>query len=204
MKHPRSNRDCAAIAARPVLLSGSIRLKQLNGTGSGPTLAVRERPDITIARSGDLQALCEVWESSVRATHSFLTEGDIEFLAPLARNELASFAPIHCLRDESGRVFAFVGVAGSAIEMLFVHAAHRGAGAGAALVEFAIGVLNAGSVEVNEQNPLAIGFYRRMGFEITGRSPVDAQGLAFPTLRMALRTRTALLPPAPAAAATRC
>ena len=130
-----------------------------------------------------------MWESSLRATHSFLAERDIARLAPLVRDELANFAPIHCLREPSGSAFAFIGVKGSSIEMLFVHAGHRGCGAGSTLVEFAIGVLNARSVEVNEQDPLAVGFYRRMGFEVTGRSPVDAQGSAFPILHMNLRRR---------------
>jgi hypothetical protein len=56
-------------------------------------------------------------------------------------------------------------------------------------------VLNARSVEVNEQNSLAIGFYRRMGFEVAGRSPVDAQGLAFPILHMNLCSPPAAAPP---------
>jgi putative acetyltransferase len=163
-------------------------LKQPRGLAAvEPILAVPEPPDITVAGIADLPALCEVWESSVRATHSFLKEGDIECLAPLARQELAAFTPIHCLRQVSGRVFAFVGVAQSSIEMLFVHADHRGAGAGRSLVEFAVEMLDARSVEVNEQNPQAIGFYRRMGFHVTGRSPADPHG--FPILRMTLASR---------------
>jgi putative acetyltransferase len=142
--------------------------------------------EITIARSEDFPALCEVWESSVRATHSFLSEADIECLTPLAHGELASFSPIHCLRDASGKVIAMLGVARSSIEMLFVHADHQGAGAGRTLVEFAIRVLHANSVEVNEQNPQAIGFYRRMGFLAISRSALDSLGQPFPTLRMIL------------------
>jgi putative acetyltransferase len=148
-------------------------------------------PEITLATKDDLPALFDVWESSVRATHSFLTEGDIRCLAPLAHKELAGFAPIHCLRRSTGEVFAFMGVAQCSIEMLFVHADSRGAGAGRALVRFAIDALEADCVEVNEQNPQAIGFYRRMGFEITGRVPAQPQGDPFPLLRMRLGSQPA-------------
>jgi putative acetyltransferase len=142
---------------------------------------------ITEAREEDLPRLFDVWESSVRATHSFLAETDIQALAPLVRCELADFRPIYCLRDSDGKPSAFIGVAGSFIEMLFVHADRRGRGAGRLLCEFAIDVLLADRVDVNEQNEAAVGFYRRLGFERVGRSPLDAGGRPFPLLHLARR-----------------
>lgn len=85
---------------------------------------------ITLAGESDLPRIFEVWESSVRATHAFLTEDDRQFLIPLVKAGLAEFGPLQCLRDPEGRVFAFMGVEGVKIEMLFVHADHRGRGAG--------------------------------------------------------------------------
>ena len=41
-------------------------------------------------------------------------------------------------------------------------------------------------VDVNEQNEQAVGFYLKMGFTVTGRSPLDAQGKPYPLLHMAL------------------
>jgi putative acetyltransferase len=41
-------------------------------------------------------------------------------------------------------------------------------------------------VDVNEQNDQAVGFYRRMGFEVAGRSAVDGLGQPFPLLHMRL------------------
>jgi putative acetyltransferase len=142
--------------------------------------------NITQAHQPDLPRLFEVWESSARATHAFLTEADIGSLIPLVKAELASFSPIHCLRDDGGQVLAMLGVAASSIEMLFVHAGHRGQGAGRTLVEFAVHELHADRVDVNEQNGSAIGFYQQMGFRQTGRSPLDAGGRPFPILHMAL------------------
>jgi putative acetyltransferase len=102
---------------------------------------------VTKTNEQDLPCLFDVWESSVRATHSFLTEPDIQSLIPLVETELASLNPIYCLRAGDGKPFAILGVAGSKIEMLFVHAARRGTGAGRLLTEFAIHVLHADSVE---------------------------------------------------------
>jgi len=77
---------------------------------------------ITKTNEQDLPRLFQVWESSVRATHAFLTGADIQSLIRLVKTELANCKPIYCLRGVDGRLFAFLGVAGSKIEMLFVHA----------------------------------------------------------------------------------
>lgn len=141
---------------------------------------------ITRAAARDVPRLLEVWESSVRATHTFLREDAIESYIPQVRAELANLSPIHCLRSRSGEVYAFLGVAGQKIEMLFVHADHQGFGAGRLLTEFAIKVLHADSVDVNEQNDSAVGFYHYLGFDRVGRSPHDSRGNPFPILHMAL------------------
>lgn len=144
---------------------------------------------VTLADDNDQPRLFEVWESSVRATHHFLSEDDMQFLIPRVKTALAAYTPIHCLRDADGRVFAFMGVAGRNIDLLFVHADHRGAGAGRTLVEYAIRELGADSLDVNEQNPLAIGFYEHLGFKTVGRSPLDGQGRPFPILHMRFGTK---------------
>ena len=143
--------------------------------------------NIDTTKARDLPRLFDVWESSIRATHSFLTEADIRSLSPLVVSELASFKPIHCLRNSGEKPYAFLGVADRKIEMLFVHAENRGNGAGRLLTEFAIQVLDACQVDVNEQNELAIGFYLHLGFRQTHRSPVDSFGNPFPILHLALQ-----------------
>ena len=141
---------------------------------------------IDTANEQDLRRLFQVWESSVRATHTFLSDVDIQRLIPLVESELANFDPIYCLRNGEGEPFAFLGVAAFKIEMLFVHAANRGRGAGRLLSEFAIQELHANSVDVNEQNVEALGFYRHIGFRQVSESALDAAGLPFPLLHMAL------------------
>ena len=142
---------------------------------------------ITLAADADRPQLMAVWEASVRATHHFLSEGDLQSLIPLAREEIARISPVHCLRDGDGSVYAFMFVDGSKIETLFVAPAFRGSGAGRALVKYAIAALSARAVDVNEQNELAVGFYEHMGFVTVDRSDADDHGNPFPILHMELR-----------------
>lgn len=147
------------------------------------TESIRE---VTLAGEADLARIFEIWESSVRATHTFLTEADIQSLIPVVKKVLAHFSPLHCLRDADGRAFAFLGVAEAKIEMLFVHADHRRRGAGRTLTEYAIGALGAEKVDVNEQNEQAVGFYKHLGFRQFSRSSRDSCGNPFPIVHMAL------------------
>lgn len=141
---------------------------------------------ISQASADDLPCLFEVWETSVRATHDFLSEAAIDGLKPLVRELLANFSPLHCLRDDAGRPYAFIGVANGTIEMLFVHPDHRGTGAGRTLVTFAVATAGARKVDVNEQNRQAAGFYAHLGFRIMGRSPLDPFGNPYPILHLEL------------------
>ncbi|ADP12586.1 hypothetical protein EJP617_29050 [Erwinia sp. Ejp617] len=40
------------------------------------------------------------------------------------------------------------------------------------------------TTDVNEQNEQAVGFYKQAGFVITGRSPTDNRGRAYPLLHL--------------------
>lgn len=57
---------------------------------------------------------------------------------------------------------------------------------GRLLVADAIHRLGATRVDVNEQNEQALGFYRRLGFEVVGRSALDGQGRPYPLLHMSI------------------
>jgi len=130
------------------------------------------------------ERLIEVWEASVRATHHFLAESDIEFLKPLVLPALPGLAHLLGVRDESGVLVGFVGVADGKIEALFVHPAWHRVGVGRRLARHAVMNLGATRVDVNEQNDQAVAFYLRLGFRIEGRSDVDSMGLPFPLLHM--------------------
>ena len=53
-------------------------------------------------------------------------------------------------------------------------------------MEYAVQKRSIRKVDVNEQNPDALAFYQRLGFEVKRRSPLDSIGLPFPILHLEL------------------
>ena len=139
---------------------------------------VKERtPDL-------IKGLLEVWENSVRATHLFLSDSEIQSIkkyVPQALNEV-----LHLLiaEDESGRAVAFMGVEAGSLEMLFIAPEERGKGLGKRLIQYGIKNYAVEKLTVNEQNPQAKGFYEHMGFQVYKRTDLDEQGNPYPLLYM--------------------
>ena len=129
-------------------------------------------------------SLVSVWESSVRATHSFLSEKELERLKCYVPRALDEIPHLIVAENADGVPVAFAGVSGHKLEMLFVSAEHRGEGIGRRLLEYAASAYAADELAVNEQNPQAIGFYEHMGFRVYDRSETDEQGAPYPILRM--------------------
>lgn len=140
---------------------------------------------LTTLSPADRQRLADVWEDAVRATHHFLSEDDIQFFRPLVHDAYLDSVRLACLRGADGRIAGFIGTVEDRVEMLFVDPAQHGRGIGRALMEHAL-AQGARSVDVNEQNPQALGFYLRLGFVRHGRSPVDGSGKPFPILHLRL------------------
>lgn len=80
----------------------------------------------------------------------------------------------------------FVGLNENHVEMLFIEPGLRGKGIGRTLLDHARRSRSQMSVDVNEQNPDAVGFYLHYGFIQTGRSPLDGEGRPFPLLHLSL------------------
>ncbi|MGV2705027.1 UNVERIFIED_CONTAM: GNAT family N-acetyltransferase [Aeromonas salmonicida] len=137
------------------------------------------------AKTRDHPTLISLWEASVRATHHFLPEAEIDVLKPLILEHYFAAIDLVCARDKTG-IAGFCGVLDGNIEMLFLAPEARGRGIGRLLVAHAISRQGATRVDVNEQNVQALGFYQRMGFVVTGRSPLDGQGKPYPLLHMVL------------------
>lgn len=131
-----------------------------------------------------VKALVELWEASVRATHDFLTEADIQALIPDVEAGLKGVAELVLARDRAGAAIGFMGIDSRKIEMLFVEPKWFGKGVGSRLIRHAVEACGADAVDVNEQNPGALGFYEHMGFRVKARSPLDEQGRSFPVLHM--------------------
>ncbi|MBD9645764.1 MULTISPECIES: acetyltransferase [unclassified Pantoea] len=136
------------------------------------------------AQRSDFEAITTLWEASVRATHHFLQDADIRALRPLVREQYLPMVELRVYRDEQQNIVGFLGVADNRLEMLFVAPQVFGLGIGKQLLRFAIEQMNVTELDVNEQNPQALGFYQHQGFVITGRSPLDGQGNPFPLLHL--------------------
>src|SRR5262249_55945071 len=89
-----------------------------------------------------------------------------------------------CVRNIEGSVEGFIGVAEGKAEMLFISLACRGQGAGRRLLTEPVETLGATTLDVNEQNGQALGFYLKMGFEVVGRSELASTGKPYPLLHM--------------------
>jgi putative acetyltransferase len=137
--------------------------------------------------AADDTVLGALWERSVRATHDFLPEDDIQRLLPLVRD---TYLPMPALDvwvfEDSQGLAGFIATGGHNVEMLFIDPDRRGQGIGRQLLEHARARHDTLTVDVNEQNPQAVGFYLHYGFIQVARSPLDGEGKPFPLLHMAL------------------
>lgn len=133
----------------------------------------------------EIEAMMAIWESSVKATHHFLTINDINALKPAVKNGLLMIEQLYGYYDQ--KLLGFIGVEGEKIEMPFIDANALNQGIGKKLLQYAIDTLKIKYVDVNEQNEKALGFYQHMGFQITSRSELDEQGNAFPILHLKMK-----------------
>lgn len=141
-----------------------------------------EKPD-----KKDYREIVDMWEASVRATHYFLTEDDIQFYKPLVLDTFLDLVDLRCIRNENDKIIGFMGVANNNLEMLFIHPNYIGNGIGKMLLDYSVENMNVAKVDVNEQNKQAIGFYIKYGFVVVGRSELDATGKPYPILHLELK-----------------
>jgi putative acetyltransferase len=140
--------------------------------------------NIRTASPEDHPALLTLWEQSVRATHAFLSEDDIQALIPVVRDQTLPALEVWLLSDEPGTAVGFMGLDNNKFEALFISPACFRKGYGKVLLEHARKLKGKLQVDVNEQNPKAVAFYLNNGFIVAGRSPTDSQGRPFPLLHL--------------------
>ncbi|MCC8174910.1 MAG: GNAT family N-acetyltransferase [Bacteroidales bacterium] len=140
----------------------------------------------------DVEPLVKVWEASVRASHTFLDEEDIEFYKGVVRKALKEVTLL-VSKDKNDVIKGFMGISPGEIDMLFVHPDWFRKGVGRGLVLQAI-ELHCRKVDVNEQNLDAQKFYTAMGFEQVGRSEIDGYGKPYPILHLAKPDKTGTSP----------
>ena len=129
------------------------------------------------------QLICQlttIWEDSVRATHLFLSEAEIQKIKAYVPHALTGVSHLLVAERAQGQTVAFMGIEGPRLEMLFLSPAERCAGLGRQLLEYGIRHYHLQELTVNEQNPQAVGFYQHMGFETYRRTDCDEQGGPIP------------------------
>ena len=139
---------------------------------------------IRTSRAGDGERVVEIWRGAVDATHDFLLPGDRQAIDEMVCAFLPG-APLWLAVDGSDYPLAFMLIENGHMQALFVDPACRGQGIGAALVRHGLSLHPGMTTDVNEQNAQAVGFYEKMGFLRTGRSPLDDQGRPYPLIHLA-------------------
>lgn len=132
----------------------------------------------------DYETLAGIWERSVRATHDFLNETDLEDIKAALITDYFPNIDIYVVCD-NGNIVGFMGLGADMIEMLFIDSNMIGHGYGSLLIDYAKSK-GIAKVDVNEQNHAALGFYLSKGFRIVGRDATDDAGRPYPILHLAL------------------
>lgn len=133
-----------------------------------------------------VEQLVKIWKDSVKETHLFLSDVEINNIQKYIPQALTDISHLVIADNENGVPVAFMGIDEQKLEMLFITPKERGRGLGKILIEYGIKEYSINELGVNEQNPQAKGFYERMGFQVYKRTETDEQGMPYPILYMKL------------------
>lgn len=140
-----------------------------------------------------LTALLDLWEDSVRVSHTFLNKQHIAEIKIEVKAALQSSQNIITATDKKD-FLGFIGVEDNKIEMLFVASKSFRKGVGKALLKEALEqylkdypyIL----VDCNEQNAQGLAFYKSLGFKKIGMSKKDSAGRDFPIVHLKIDKAT--------------
>lgn len=137
-----------------------------------------------VASLDERDRLFEIWHDAVKATHHFLDDAAFNEIAELVRDKYLPNKDFLVFVDSDDRPLGFMGTNASEVESLFIDPNHFGKGIGKAFIDHMKSHHGEVRLEVNEQNPQAVGFYEACGFEVVRRDPTDDHGRPFPILHM--------------------
>ena len=136
-----------------------------------------------------INELLEVWESSVIATHKFLSSDEIKNIKKYVPQALINVAHLVIVKNKDNIPIAIMGIEKKRLEMLFIQNNERGKGISKQLLNYGINKHNINELTVNEQNINAKEFYEYMGFTTYKRTELDEQGNPYPILYMKLKNK---------------
>ncbi len=142
--------------------------------------------EVKVRTNGLMTELLDIWEDSVRATHKFLSDAEVNKIKEYVPQAIGGVENLIVAENDSNEIIAFMGTENSRLEMLFVASAQTGKGVGKKLMQYGIENYGVREVTVNEQNPQAVGFYMHLGFETYKRTECDEEGNPYPLLYMKL------------------
>lgn len=133
-----------------------------------------------------LTVLLNVWEDSVRATHLFLSDAEVNQIKRYVPQALSGVKHLIIAEEETYGIVGFMGVENKQLEILFLSPKAIGKGFGKQMLQYGIQHYDIQKVTVNEQNPQAVGFYEHLGFKTYKRTDCDEEGNPYPLLYMKL------------------
>lgn len=139
------------------------------------------------SKESEQTRLFEIWRDAVKATHHFLPPDDFAEIAELVRDKYLPSKDFLVFVGADDEPLAFMGVNEGEVESLFVDPSHFGKGIGRSFIDHMKSNHKEVTLEVNEQNPQAVGFYEACGFQVVRRDPTDDHGRPFPILHMKWR-----------------
>lgn len=141
--------------------------------------------NIRLSKPEDATLLGDIWRRAVLATHDFLAPHDFADIEHIVTHEYLPHTVVYLVVNPQDVPLGFMGVTVNHIDTLFIDPDYHGMGIGRILVDYITALLSTDiSVHVNEQNPLAIGFYAKMGFEQISRMERDPDGRPYPVLHL--------------------
>ena len=126
--------------------------------------------------------LIGVWEKSVRSSHHFLSEEDLDYYRPRIRDIYFDAVDLYVIRKSN--IVAFMGLSEDMVEMLFVLPSEKNKGYGSALLRYAFERKHIRKIDVNEQNAEAYQFYINRGYHAVARDNTDADGKPYPIVHL--------------------
>ena len=100
-----------------------------------------------------INELLKVWESSVRATHTFLSNDEILEIKEYVPEALRSIAHLVIETNQNNDHIAFMGIGDDKLEMLVVAPEYRSSGIGRKMLTSGINIYGVTESAVNEDNP---------------------------------------------------